>query len=392
VTLLTSPRVRRWLVPCAAALAVLGGGAAIGLVTAAADHALPPRSASQLLVDLQTAKVDGFSGTVVARADLGLPPLSAGDGGPDLSSLLSGTHTIRLWYAEPNQARIAIMGPLGETDVINNGTDQWLWSSQKNSAVHHTGGNTGGKPDNGTGNAPSPIPSVLPSLVKPGAGGAGPEQIAGLALTMLGQTASVTSSGPTTVAGRDAYELVVAPKDLVSRIGSIRLAIDAQAHIPLRVQLFARGAATPAVEIGFTQISLARPDAAEFAFNPPPGTTVIEAPAGPSTDGSKDKAGSQDKAGANGKPGGGGFAVVGSGWSSVLVFRLPADASGAAGADLDRAFASLPDVSGAWGHGKVLSGALFSVLHTDDGRLLVGAVGPEQLAHAAGDPAAALPN
>jgi outer membrane lipoprotein-sorting protein len=384
VTILTSPRVRRWLVPCAAAVAVLGGGAAIGMVTAAADRALPPRSASQLLVDLQSAKLDGFSGTVVARVDLGLPPLSSPDGGPDLTSLLSGTHTVRVWFAGPSQARVALLGPQGETDVINNGTDQWIWSSRLNSAVHHTTSGADGKPHAGTGSAPSPFPTVLPSLGQGGGQGAGPEQIAGLALTLLGQTAAVTSSGPTTVAGRDAYELVVSPKDLSSRIGSLRLAIDAQAHIPLRLQVFARGAGTPAVEVGFTQISLTKPDAAEFAFNPPPGTKIVEAPTtGPDA--------GKDTPNKDGKPAGSGFAVVGSGWTSVLVFRLPAATDGtAASADLDRAFASLPEVSGAFGHGRILAGSLFSVLHTDDGRVLLGAVGPEQLTHAAADPAAAL--
>src|SRR5262249_47955992 len=53
------PTVRRWLVPATAALAVIGGGVAIGLVTNVADPALEPRSAEELLVDLQTAQVDG---------------------------------------------------------------------------------------------------------------------------------------------------------------------------------------------------------------------------------------------------------------------------------------------------------------------------------------------
>jgi len=53
--------------------------------------------------------------------------------------------------------------------------------------------------------------------------------------------------------------------------------------------------------------------------------------------------------------------------------------------------ASLPTVKGSWGSGKLLSGTLFSVLLTDDGRLLIGAVGPDQLYQAAADPAARLP-
>jgi outer membrane lipoprotein-sorting protein len=377
VTVLTSPRVRRWLVPCTAALAVLGGGAAIGVITAAADPTLPPRSATQILTDLQSAKVDSLSGTIVARVDLGLPALVTDDGGPDLTSLLSGTHTVRVWYAQPSQARIALLGPLGESDVINNGSDQWVWSSKENTAVHHTGGaDSHEKAGMGTGKLPSPFPSVLPTGLPSGDKGGG---LAGLALAALGQTTTVTSSGPTTVAGRNAYELVISPKDAVSRIGSVRIAVDADQHIPLRLQIFAQGAGTPAVEVGFTQISFAKPDPAEFAFNPPPGTKVIEAD------------GQTPPKEAAPKLTGGGVAVVGSGWTSVVVFRLPAAAGTAGQAELDKAFASLPDVSGAWGHGKVLSGSLFSVLRTDDGRILLGAVGPEQLAQAAGDPAGKLP-
>src|SRR5690606_32718187 len=128
---------RRWLVPASAALAVVGGGVAIGVVTNAADSALPPRSAEELLVDLQTAHVDGLQGTVTFRADLGLPPLPVPSlGSADLGSLASGTHTLRVWYAHPGQARIALLGRDSETDIITNGTDLWIWSSRERTALH----------------------------------------------------------------------------------------------------------------------------------------------------------------------------------------------------------------------------------------------------------------
>ena len=124
MSIVVSQTVRRWLVPASAALAVIGGGVAIGAITNAADPALPPRTAAELLVDLQSAQVDSLSGTIVARADLGLPALpGANAGSPDLFSLLAGTHTLKVWYAGPNQARVALLDTLGETDVITNGTD-----------------------------------------------------------------------------------------------------------------------------------------------------------------------------------------------------------------------------------------------------------------------------
>jgi len=66
----TSRPVLRWAVPAAAAVAVVGAGVAAKTLAVAAEPNLPPRTAAQLLVDLQTARLDGLSGTVVERADL----------------------------------------------------------------------------------------------------------------------------------------------------------------------------------------------------------------------------------------------------------------------------------------------------------------------------------
>jgi len=83
--------------------------------------------------------------------------------------------------------------------------------------------------------------------------------------------------------------------------------------------------------------------------------------------------------------------VVGDGWGSVLVAKMPApDVSagtgGSAGATADKSIAQLmklvgllPPVSGTWGSGHLMAGTAFSVLLTDDGRIVVGAVTPEGL-------------
>ena len=115
----------RWAVPGVTALALVAGGSAIQGIHAIADTGLPARSAAQLLVDVQQARLDGLSGTVVQKSDLGLPSLpSAGSSGAiassDLTSLISGTHTMRVWSAGPDKARMALLGTLGESDVIRN--------------------------------------------------------------------------------------------------------------------------------------------------------------------------------------------------------------------------------------------------------------------------------
>ncbi|GIE51461.1 LolA family protein [Actinoplanes nipponensis] len=368
----------RWLVPAAAAVVVIGGGAAAGTIVASADPSLPERSAAQLLVDVQNAKVDGFSGTVVQTADLGLPALpgvTSGAGGAELMKLVAGSNTARVWYAGEDKARVALMGTLGETDVIRNGSDVWLWRSTDSSATHVK------LPadKNGADRTPSALPSGLPST---------PQEAADAALAAIDPTTAVTTTGAAKVAGRDAYELVLSPRDTASLVGQVRLAIDAEQHVPLGVDVYAKGANDPAVRVAFQQISFTVPDAEQFTFNPPPGTKVTEPSAGDIAK-EREKAITPEARKAQ-QQATEGTKVVGQGWTSVLVAKLPAgdDAktgpAGEAAGQLDAIVGSLPKTSGAWGSGHLLTSALFSALITDDGRVLVGAVAPEKLYEAAG--------
>ena len=128
----------RWLVPLAFVLALTGTG--LVAVTASADRKLPPRTAEQLLVDVQEARVDGLSGTVIQRANLGIPeiPGVGGEDSSELTSLISGTHTLRVRFSGEDKARLAVFGTLAETDVILNGDDLWIWSSRDQAATHRT--------------------------------------------------------------------------------------------------------------------------------------------------------------------------------------------------------------------------------------------------------------
>jgi hypothetical protein len=137
----------RWAVPVAVAALLIGGGAVVGTVTAgAAGTPLPARSAAQLVADVHASEITGLSGTVVQTSDLGIPelpsigasPLPGGMGSSDLTALISGTHTLRLWYSGPQQIRLALLGSLGESDIIRNGPDLWIWSSTSNTATHRT--------------------------------------------------------------------------------------------------------------------------------------------------------------------------------------------------------------------------------------------------------------
>jgi len=355
----TRTRLLRWGVPVAATAAV--AVVASGVLTAEADPPLPPKTAGQLLVDMQGAGVAGLSGTVVQDSDLGLPGLpdmGGRGGGAGLTSLLTGSHTLRVWYAGQDKQRVALLDSLGETDVVRNGTDAWLWSSESNSATRY-------RVPAGKGGADAT--RELPA-------GVTPQQAAETALRALDPTTAVSTDGTRQVAGRDAYELVLAPKDTRSLVGQVRLAVDAETSVPLRVQVFPKATGDgPAFSVGFTSVTFEVPGDEQFAFTPPPGVTVTEGtlPAGPPS--KADRAAAERAAVAT--------RTVGSGWTTVAVLPGPAGrADGAAAAFLEQ----LPRVSGSWGSGRLLTSALMSALITDDGRLLVGAVAPDLLYAAAG--------
>jgi outer membrane lipoprotein-sorting protein len=364
---LTTPPLRRyrgravrWGLPAAVLAVALAVPAAGNVLTANATPKLPTRTPQQLLVDVQNARVDGLSGTVVQHSALGLPTLpdvtTADSGSSSLTSLISGTHTMRVWYSGPDRARLALLGTLGESDVIVNQRDLWVWSSTDRTARHRR------------------LPAHAGEAAQRPEAPVTPQSAADRALAAVTPTTRVSTAANATVAGRSAYELVLAPRDSRSLVREVRIAVDGATRVPLRFQLFATGQRDPAFEVGFTQVSFQRPGAEHFRFVPPPGTKVSEATAPDRRDRAEKKAGTTA-----GAP-----RVVGTGWTSVVVARVPAGSTTQTGsAQLDRVLASLPSVSGAWGSGRLLRSAAFSALLTDDGRLIAGAVAPDLLYAAA---------
>jgi outer membrane lipoprotein-sorting protein len=365
----------RWLTPALAVVVAAAAGSVISAVTATARDSLPPRSAQQLLVDVQTAQLKGLSGTLSQTAELGLPALPGlGGSSSDFSSMVSGSHTLRVWYAGPERVRVALMGKLGESDLIRNGSDVWTWSSTGKSVSHLSlpATSPGGK----SADTAAPTTALTP------------QQAAEAAIKAITPTTRVTTDPTAVVAGRPAYQLVLEPKDTGTLVGSVRIAIDGATHIPTQVQVYAKGASAPALEVGFTSFNPTTPAASVFDFTPPAGATVTEQ----SLPTPSQKAGPSAPGAAQMLKGTTRPQVVGQGWSSVVVATLPIEPPKVSSGDtpgsgdtspplaaLTSVLDSLPPVSGSWGSGHLLQGTLFTVLVTDDGRVAVGAVSPQAL-------------
>lgn len=344
----------RWAVP---ALAVAAVGVAAVAPRAMAEPTLAPRTAEQLLVALQNPKAEAFSGTVETRSDLGLPALATG-GNSDFAALTSGTHTLRVWHAGEDKSRISLIGDNSEASVIRSGNDVWQWSSTDRTAKHAVV--QGGHESDGTAAPETPRT---------------PQEAAQQVLANIEPTTNVTVSQNARVAGRDAYELVLAPKSGTTLVGKVAIAVDAETNAPLRVEVWPTGAAQPALQVGFTQVDFTAPDDSLFTFTPPAGTTVEQVDKNAKPD-------ATDEPAAHPQP-----TVVGEGWDRVTVTTLPprpatqAPATQSPGepGDVQQMLDQLPTVHGAFGNGRVLTSSLFTVVITDDGRMAVGMVPTERV-------------
>jgi outer membrane lipoprotein-sorting protein len=341
----------RWLFPVGilAVIAAVAGGV---FSAKAAPDPLPPTNPAALLAAMQNSSVPGLSGTVVARMSLGLPELPgmAGRGNEaSMSGLLSGSHTLRVWYGGPDRQRVALIGVTSETDVFHSGRDVWEWDSANRVATHTV------LPAGKKEQAPRPSASSLT-----------PQQIASDLLHHLDPSTGVTVAEGRPVAHRSTYDLVLTPRTSATRIGSVHIAVDGGSKVPLAVQVYARGNATPAIDVAFTDVSFRTPSASSFAFTPPPGATV--------------KQGMTDSADTSTTHSSAAPKVSGSGWTSVVEYSATKTEIGKVAGP---ALRSLQPVHGSWGSGRLLDSPLLSVLVTSDNRVFVGAVDPETLYRAA---------
>ena len=326
----------RWIAPVLAA-GVVAAGIAVPRLADASD------AAAELLEAVSNAEVDGLSGTVVATSKLGLPELPSGQGGSAVSlpGLLAGSTTARVWKAGEDRSRIAVDAAFAEYDVVRSGRDVWTFDSAS-SDVTHLVLPEGEEPAPAEG-APTPLDAA--------------EQL----LSFVEPSTEVTVGRAAMVADRAAYELVLDPRDPGTLVDTVRIAVDGETDVPLRVQVFGVGQVEPAVEIGFTSVRFAVPDASVFAFSPPPGSTVTERTIEP-----RDKRPDVDRPVPSALP-----SVLGEGWTSVVALEgveLPEEAAGIVG-----------QVAKPVEGGRVVTSALVTVLLLDDGRVLAGAVAAERL-------------
>jgi outer membrane lipoprotein-sorting protein len=382
-------RRTRWAVPGGVLAAVAAVTAGALVTTAQASPVLPHRTPAQLLAAVAgTKSMPALTGTIDETAVLGLPQLPGTSNPTSVASLLTGSHYIRIWYANPAHIRLAVPGTMSETDLIRNGSTAWQWQSSTNSVERLLLPKDMPKPKQ-----QPPMPALTP------------QQAANQAIKAVGPTTRVSVQSNVVVAGQPAYQLVLQPKSSSSLIGQVRIAVDAAHNVPLRVQLFARHASSPAFQVGFDSISFVPPAASNFQFSPPPGAKVSTMkltgsdwdpgtrPGQPTVIGNGWLAVAEFPPGALSGAGLGGGAAssgaasassaAGSAAQSVAGSPSGSGSAGETDAVLGALLKSAKQVHGSWGSGQVLRTSLVSLLITSDGKVFAGAVTPSVLYAAA---------
>ncbi|MEU9704967.1 DUF2092 domain-containing protein [Streptomyces sp. NPDC047981] len=397
-------KASRYVVP----FAVAGVAAAtIGLVPALAasgDPDLPEITAQQLIEKIAASDTQTLSGTFKVSTDLGLPSVAgladsfagaggqSADGAPStdpqelLTRLVSGTHTLKVAADGPDRQKLTILDGSDEYSLIHNGDDVWAYDSKSNQVFHEKGAGS---------DRPAEEKGEKDGL--PGT----PKEFADEVLKEAGDTTSITVGGAATVAGRDAYQLVIKPKQSGSTVESIKIAVDAKTGTPLKFTLASVDGGKPVLDAGFTKVDFGKPAASTFDFKAPKGAKVTEGTGeGPAEHGKSPEDVEKDLEkefggglgglfggavpGADGK--GEGMNVIGEGWTTIATFDTGAKApkTDEAPKEVQGFLDSLGDeVNGKFGSGTVFKTKIVNALMTDDGKVYVGAVTKQALVDAA---------
>ncbi|HYT81028.1 MAG TPA: hypothetical protein VEQ37_17575 [Actinomycetota bacterium] len=357
------------------ALMVLGLGAAVLLIAAAASVAarpssapsLPPTSSDRLIASTlrALARDPSVSGHLTAHLDFGLPsipnegPGAAASKAAGFLASLTGSHRLRLW-SSADGFRLADLLEASERAVFVSRTDAWAWDFSSFTAYH-------------LGRIPQGHRGSAHEGDRPGIDFVDPLALTRRALDAIKPSTRVAVTGTTRVAGRDAYVLRLEPRTPATLVGRIEIAVDSERRVPLRVAVIPRGRRGAAISVAFTSISFASIKRSVYSFTPPPGAKVRDV--------SRELGGKEGtEQGTRGSEreeyGPGDFPrLLGHDWTTVIALRTPPLATlRGAGEGFDPA-ALLP-----------LSGPLLSVRlvdRTDHGWLVYGLVPQSALVLAA---------
>ncbi|HUQ54057.1 hypothetical protein [Lentzea sp.] len=346
---------KRKVTLAASAAVVVTGAAGLSLLAMPAGAGQPPSlpsiDAETLVQQVMTSKPGAFGGTVEVDNKLGLPAIA------EIPQLADGKHSARIWTDGNGKVRLALPNGQSEQTIVDDGRTTWSWNSADNEVTKSE--HQADKPDR--------------PEAKDERKAADPASAAKEIVGLTKEFSEITVDGTARVANRAAYELVLTPKaSEKTLVREVRIAVDSELKMPLRVAVLTNGTAEPAATVGFREINVGPQDSKLFEFTPPAGAEVT-------TPEAKEQRGDKPEAGLEQALQGENPQIFGTGWDTVVGARIPAEAMTQVPAEaqglVDR---FTKKVSGGWGSGKLFTTKVATILIADDGRVVAGAV-PEQV-------------
>ncbi len=221
-------------------------------VPVAVEHRPVGRVAAPPLGDLvarvQASGSVGWSGRAESRGSLQLPN---SDSFATLGELLGQQVDLRAWWRGPRSWRVDRIRSTGETDTFRDGGGQVRWIFESERATF------------------SPVSTIhLPDAVDVLPATLGRDLLQGA------RADEVSAIAPARVADVDAAGLRLTPADGSTTVDHVDLWADPVTGVPLRVDLYGRGASAPALTTAFTDITLTTPDPAAVRFSAPASVTL----------------------------------------------------------------------------------------------------------------------
>jgi hypothetical protein len=230
---------------------VLAGVAVLCCVPAlvsALPAGVPALSASQLEHRILGSQNLSFAGYAESDADFGLPAFPAFS---TVTPLLDGVTRMRVWQASPDYWRVDTLSDAGENDTYQAGDNAYVWDSGEQLLTGIAG---------------------RQAVRLPRAADLTPEALSVRIINAAGPTADLRPLAARRVAGRGAAGLAVIPASRESTIGQADIWADPATGLPLLVEVYGRGAATPALTSAFLQASPWKPDQGILTPQLGPGT------------------------------------------------------------------------------------------------------------------------
>jgi hypothetical protein len=236
--------LRRWGVVVAGTLLLVAAPFVVHLLPAADSDA----SAAELLAQVRGAEGHPWSGYVETDGALQLPDA---DRFSDVGALFGERTTMRAWWQDDRRWRVDQLLLTGETDLVHDGDTTLRWDYEHLDATL----------------------SRDPAIRLPRTADLVPPVLAERLLRGLDE-GDVERVPAERVAGVSAPGLRLVPPSELSSVDHADLWLDPGSGVPLRVDVYADGADSPAFTSRFREFSADRPSVDDVSFEAPPGLQV----------------------------------------------------------------------------------------------------------------------